>query len=59
MVQIIKGLNARLLQSDKATEDWKEVNDAVAREKLGLGFVEKQRIRDHHLNGPVLGGHVT
>jgi hypothetical protein len=38
VVQIIKGLNGRFLQLDKETEDWEEVSDAVAREKVGAGF---------------------
>jgi hypothetical protein len=40
-------LNGRFLQLDKATEDWEEVSDAVAREKVGSGFRRKQRVRSH------------
>lgn len=43
VVQIIKDLNGRFLQLDKATQDWEEVSDAVAREKIGSGF------RNHRL----------
>jgi hypothetical protein len=43
VVQIIKGMSGRFLQLDKATEDWEEVSDAVAREKVGSGFRRKTK----------------
>jgi hypothetical protein len=43
VVQIIKGLNGRFLQLNKATGHWEEFSDAVAREKVGSGFRKKTK----------------
>jgi hypothetical protein len=43
VVHIIAGMSGRFLQLDKATEDWEEVSDAVAREKFGSRFRQKAK----------------
>jgi hypothetical protein len=42
VLQIVKSCHGRFLQQDKATGEWEEVSDAVAREKVSSGFRRKE-----------------
>ena len=62
VLSIVKSCNGRFLQQDKATGEWEQLSDAVAREKVSSGFrrkelkeEEKRSAKDEDSRSPLVG----